>query len=67
MSRHNEQPNTLARQEHEGKIYVKNIRRSSCRIGNRIRIQKQLKSRIRHPKKIIPDPQHWSQYTVQIT
>ncbi len=25
ISRHNEQPNTLARREYEGKIYVKNI------------------------------------------
>ncbi len=39
----------------KGKIYVKNIRKNSCRIRN------QVKSRIRirpEPKKIFPDPQH---------
>jgi hypothetical protein len=41
ISRHNDQPNTLTRQEHKGKIYVKNIRKNSCRIRN------QLKSTIR--------------------
>ncbi len=51
ISRHNEQPNTPARQEYKGKIYVKNIRQKSCRIRNRIRIRNQLKSRIRIRKK----------------
>ncbi len=37
----NMQPNTLTRREYKGKIYVKNIIKSSCRILN------QLKSRIR--------------------
>jgi hypothetical protein len=40
----------LTRREYKGKIYVKNIRKNSCRIGKRIQI------RIR--KKFIPDPQH---------
>ncbi len=53
ISRYNEQPNTLlTRQEYKGKIYVKNIRKNSCRIRN------QLKSRIWIRKKIIPEPQH---------
>jgi hypothetical protein len=43
------QPNTLTRLEYKGKIYVKKIRKNSCRIRNRIRIriQNQLKIRIR--------------------
>jgi hypothetical protein len=40
ISRNNEQPNTLTRQEYKSKIYVKNIRKNLCRI------RKQLKSRI---------------------
>jgi hypothetical protein len=41
------QPNKLGRWEYKGKNYVKNIRKNSCRIWNRIRIRHQLKSRIR--------------------
>ncbi len=43
----------------DGKIYVKNIRKKSCRIRNRIRILNQLKSETRIRNKIIPDLQHW--------
>ncbi len=32
-------PNTLTRRAYAGKIYVKNNRKNSCRIRNRIRIQ----------------------------
>ncbi len=32
-------PNTLTRRAYEGKIYVQNIRKNSCRIRNRIRIR----------------------------
>ncbi len=32
VSRHNEQHNTLTRQEYKSKINVKNIRKKSCRI-----------------------------------
>ncbi len=39
--------NHQTRREYKGKIYVKNIRKKSCRIRNRIRIWNQLKSRIR--------------------
>ncbi len=31
ISRHDEQPNTPARQEYKGKIYVKNFRKDLCR------------------------------------
>ncbi len=41
------QPNTLTRREYKDKIYVKNIKKNSCRIRNRIRFRNQLKSRIR--------------------
>ncbi len=51
--------NTLSMQEYKGKIYVKNIRKNSCRIRNRIRIRNQRKTRIRI--KIFPDPQRWQQ------
>ncbi len=58
------QHNTPTRRE-KGKIYVKNIRKNSCRIGNRIRlrIRNQVESRIRI-RKIIPDPQHWLLFLV---
>jgi hypothetical protein len=45
ISRHNMQSNILTGQEYKAKIYVKNIRKNSCRIRN------QLKSRIRIRKK----------------
>jgi hypothetical protein len=45
VSRNNKQPSTYTRREYEGKTYVKNIRKNSCRIQN------QLKSRIRIRKK----------------
>ncbi len=45
ISRHNTKTNTLTRQEYKGKIYVKNIRKNSCKIRN------QLKSRIRIQQK----------------
>jgi hypothetical protein len=49
ISCHNIQRNRLARREYRGKIYVKNIRKNSCMILNRIRIRirNQLESRIR--------------------
>ncbi len=53
------QSNTLPRWEFKGKIYVKDIRKNSCRI--RIHPNK-LKIRIRS-EKIIPDPQHCFQST----
>ncbi len=31
ISRHDKQPNTPARQEYKGKIYVKNFRKKLCR------------------------------------
>ncbi len=52
ISRHNEQPNTLTRQEYKGKIYVKKIRTNLCRIQDRIQIRNQLKSMIRIRKKL---------------
>jgi hypothetical protein len=43
------QPNSLTRREYNGKFYVKNFRKNSCRIRNRIK--NQLKSMIRIRKK----------------
>ncbi len=56
MSNHNEQSNTLTRQEYKGKIYVKNIWTNLCRIRNRIRIRNRLKSRIRKRRKLFLGP-----------
>jgi hypothetical protein len=39
------QPNTLKSRKYKGKIYVKNIRKNSCRIRNSIRIRKKNHSR----------------------
>jgi hypothetical protein len=51
---------TLSRREYKGKIYVKNIRKNSCRI--RFRTNGKVGSGSGYGyKKIIPNPQHWPQ------
>jgi hypothetical protein len=47
IPRHNEQPNTVTRQEYKRKIYVENTGKNLCRIRNQVGSGSE---------KIIPDP-----------
>ncbi len=52
------QPNTLRRREYKGKIYVKNIRKNSCRIQDTDPKPTEMYYLDKDSKKIILDPQH---------